>query len=219
MRRVFMMLTLAGSMAWSFQGIDNGSGYAIATMPLRREGIPLRDQAALIKTLNRRDKPALAAGAAYALGTLPKNDLVIRELNFAALSDSELLMTYAIDSLVGFGDVQWVNGARARLPNMKKTDLRLVVARQLARAGVFDGWDLTESTIMTGRPVLRDMALNSVDFFRNMKDASGQPVDLVKKLDAMRSSSSSKAVRDALLTKIIQLTVEPPAPRPPRKKQ
>jgi hypothetical protein len=117
---------------------------------------------------------------------------------------------------MGWGDRQWVSIARSRLPNYKEEGVRLGVGGLLARVGIFDGWNIVESDIMrNGR--YREIALGEVTAFRDMKELSGQPFDLVKKLDSMRSSSSSKTVRDRLLEKIIQLTRRPAAQGAPRR--
>lgn len=203
MCKVLAALIFVSELGWGFQNrIDDGAGWANITAPLRRAGIPLDDQAALIRTLHRRDRPILAASAADALQMLPKNDLVVRELHEAGLADDENLMSAAISTLAGFGDTQWVAAARARLPGIRNKFIRLEIAGRLARAGVYDGWDLIESTIMTQPFVYRDIALVDVYFFRDRKDASGQPIDLVQKLEEMRSRASSQAVRDALTARI-----------------
>ena len=177
---------------------------------LAEAGVAVNDETALIKTLRQREKPWLADYAAHFLGKLPKSGLAIRELNVAALSEHEFTSLDAMESLMGWGDRQWVSAARSRLPRYKDRAVRLSVAGLLARAGVFDGWNMVESAIMSGDGRYRNIALLQVNAFRDMKELSGQPFDLVKKLDSMRSSSSSKAVRDRLLEKIIQLTLQPP---------
>jgi len=190
--------------------------YAYHKLSLRRAGVAVDNEAAWIKTLRQREKPWLAVYAAHFLGKLPKSELAIRELNAAARSEHEFLSLAATESLTGWGDRQWVSAARSRLPSYKDQGVRLGVAALLARAGVFDGWNMIESTIMSRDGRYRGIALLHVSAFRDMKELSGQPFDLVKKLDSMRSSSSSKAVRDALWNKIIQLTPQPPVQGLPR---
>lgn len=134
------------------------------------------------------------------------NDVVIRELNSAVVSGSELELANAVDTLAASGDRQWIDAARTRLPSMQQAHLRTDVANQLARVGVFDGWGSVEATIMAGDIMLSFQAVNSVDPFRNMKQLAGQPFDLVEKLKALRASSSARDLREQLLTKITQLT-------------
>jgi hypothetical protein len=189
--------------------------FAYQQLRLKAAGVAVNDETALIKTL--REKPKVAAYAARFLGRLPKSDLAIRELSTAARSEHEWLSLYAMESLMGWGDRQWVSGARARLANFKEQAVRLSVAGLLARAGIFDGWGMVESTITGGDGRYRNIALLQVNSFRDMRELSGQPFDLVKKLDSMRSNSSSKIVRDRLLEKIIQLTRQPAALGVPRK--
>jgi hypothetical protein len=187
--------------------------YVRERLELAQAGVAVSDEAALIRTL-RHEKPWLAAYASHFLGKLPKIDPAIRELNAATLSNHEFLARHAMESLMGWGDKQWVSAARSRLPDFKDKGVRLTVAGLLARAGVFDGWNIVESTIMHDAQY-RGIALLQVDDFRDMKNLSGQPFDLVNRLDTMRSNSPSKAVRDRLLNKIIVLTRQP-VPRPPR---
>ena len=196
---------LAASLAWGLQNpIDDDARWVNLTQPLRRAGIPLDDQASLINALHRLDRPSLAASAAHALARLPKSHRVIEELNRAAFSDDDFLMSAAIDTLAGFGDRQWVEAARARLPHMRQKVLRLDVAGRLAQEGVYDGWEIVEFSIMEEEPVYRDIALARVYYFRDRKDAFGLPMDLVQKLEEMKSRASSEAVRDALAAKITQ---------------
>lgn len=184
---------------------------------LLQAGVAVNDEAALIRTLRQREKPWLATPAVHFLGKLPKSELGVGELNIATLSDDEFVALYTLESLLGWGDRQWVSSARSRLPSFKNQGVRLSVAGLLARAGVFDGWNTVEPAIMAGDGRYRRIALMQVNAFRDMKELSGQPFNLVAKLDSMRSSSSSKAVRDALLNKITQLTRQPPAQSIPRK--
>lgn len=215
MRGMISVLILLG-VATAAQTLDDDP-WVREKLELAQAGVAVNDQAALLKTLRQREKPWLAAYAAHFLGKLPKSDLAIPELNAAALAEHEFLSLNAMESLMGWGDRQWVTAARSRLPRYKDEGVRLSVAGLLARAGVFDGWNTIESTIMRSDGRYRGIALLQVSAFRDMKELSGQPFDLVKKLDSMRSSSSSKAVRDALLNKIIQLTRQPPVQGIPRK--
>src|ERR1041384_970052 len=164
---------LFSQLAWSFQNRIDGIDDTRAAMGLRLAGISLDDQTALIGALHR---PFLAASAAYALAKLPKNDLVIRELNQAALADDEHLMTASVSTLSGFGDTQWVAAVRGRFPTVRNKLNQLLIAARQARAGVYDGWDLIESTIPTKEPVYRDIALLDLYDFRDCKDAFGRPI-------------------------------------------
>ena len=63
------------------------------------------------------------------------------------LADHEFLAEYAMESLMGWGERQWVSAARSRLPNFKDQGVRVSVAGMLARVGVFDGWEVIESDL------------------------------------------------------------------------
>ena len=172
-----------------------------------------------MRALQRNDNPRLATSAAYVLGKLPRTDMAVRELTVAASSEDEILMNFAIRSLLRLRDGQWVNAASARLRNVGDSVQRLELAGELAQGGVFDGWDLIASAIAEGDPGHREVALRQVGCFQQMKDASGKSVNLIEKLDRLRIGAP-QPVRDAVLAKIVELTTEkgPPAKgRAPRK--
>ena len=213
MSRISIPILLVVAAAAQTQ-IDDPDAYQ--KLRLKAAGVAINDEVALIRTLHQPEKPWLAAYAARLLGRLPKSDIGVRELNAAALSEHEWLFLYAMESLIGWGDRQWVSIARSRLPKYKEEAVRLSVAGLLARVGIFDGWNVVESDVM-GNARYRYIGLGQVTAFRDMKELSGQPFDLLKKLDSMRSNSSNKALRDRLLEKIIQLTRQPPVQSVPRK--
>jgi hypothetical protein len=208
MARMAVAVAVLSSLSWA--QTDSDDFVMRVTAPLAQAGIALDDEAALIRALQRSDNPRLASSAAYALGRLPRTELSVRELTVATLAEDEILMNYSIRALLRLGDTQWVNIAKGRLRNIKNSVQRLELAGELAQGGVFDGWDLVASAVTNGDFGHRDIGLRIAGSFRQMKDASGKPV-LIEKLDEMRIGAP-QPVRDALLAKIIELTVEPATP-------
>jgi hypothetical protein len=158
MARLALAILCMCSWTWAVTDIDNSEWRL--TAPLVRAGIALDDEAALIGVLQRKDDPRLATGAAYVLGKLPRTDTSVRELTVAASSEDEILMNYAIRSLLQLGDTNWVDAARARFPTVKDGLQRLELAGELARGGAFDGWDLITSAITEGDLGHREVALS-----------------------------------------------------------
>ncbi len=216
MRKIVVMVAIVSSLCWATD-IDD-SEFRL-TGPLVRAGIRLDDEAALIRTLQSPDEPRLAWCAAYALGKLPKSETIIRELNVAAQAKDELLMIFAVRSLLKLDDRQWVGAAAARLPNVKKETLRLNLADQLAQAGSYDGWEMIEAAIVNGSVSEQEAALFAVESFQGMKDSAGKPIDLVQRLDSMMVRAP-EANRTAIFVKIVHLSsakiprTRPRAPRP-----
>lgn len=203
MRMLLLGLSLVVFACWSHAASDASERI---TLRLKQSGVDLRDEAALIRTLRTTDNPRLATAAAYALGQLPKSEAIIRELNFTVLADDELLMNYAIRALLNFGDRQWVPAALARLPNVQHRGVQLHLAAELAAAGWYEGWDLTEAVIVTG-DIWLGTALFEVGNFRGMKDATGKPVDLLAKLDELRLRAPESA-RSAIAQAIVRIGSE-----------
>ncbi len=204
--RVFLLgLSLAVALCWPQTQIDDAEERMLG--PLKRAGVDLDDEAALIRALHRTGDLGMPCSAAYALGKLPKTPAVLSELNAAALSEDEILMNYAIRSLLKHGDREWVDGAVARLPNVREDRQRLHLAGELARVGRFDGWDMIAAAIVTGHLWQRETALLEVGNFRGMKDASGKQIDLLATLDelAMRAPESA---RSDIFRAIVRIGVE-----------
>lgn len=116
-------------------------------------------------------------------------------------------MNYAIRSLLKHGDSGWVVGAVARLPNVRNNTQRLHLAGELAQVGRYDGWDMIETAIVAGEPSQRYTALFEVGKFRAMKDGSGNPVDLLAKLDQLRLRAPESA-KTAIAQAIVRIGSE-----------
>jgi len=147
------------------------------------------------------------------LRKLPKSAAMIRELNVAAEGKNELLMNYAIASLLVHGDRQWVGSAAARLRQVKDFRDRIWLAANLARTGRYEGWDLVENAIVGGDPWQQSTALYEVTAFRGMRDASGKPVNLIDKLDELMQRAPEER-RGVIFEMIIQIS-EPAEPARP----
>jgi hypothetical protein len=186
MHRVLAVIIVIASAGWAFDGVDGDSEWDINLLaPLAVAGVKVDDEAALISALHRADVPGIAVAAAYALGKLPRSEAIVSELNAAALSKDEFLMTYSIRSLLKFGDRQWVDSAAVRFPGLKRPLLRLELAWELAAGGRYDGWEIVQDAIVNGDRTLQITALSRITAFQGMKDASGKPVNLVVKLDEL----------------------------------
>jgi hypothetical protein len=202
MRKILVVVVLVSSLCGAAD-IDD-SEFRL-TGPLVRAGIKLDDEAALIRTLQAPNDPRLACCAAYALGKLARNETIVRELNAAAQAKDEILMGFAIRSLLKHGDRQWVGAASARLPNVKNDIVRLRLADDLAQAGCYDGWEMIEAAIVDGSVAEQEIALFGVESFQGMKDSAGKPIDLVQRLDSMMVRAP-EANRTAIFVKIVHLS-------------
>ena len=140
------------------------------------------------------------------------SESILREINVAATSPDEILMSYSISALLQFGDAPWAPAARKRLPTVKDSVCQIYLAQQLARAGVYDGWDLVENAIVDKSQQSKgyqELGLFDVEAFRPMKTTpDGAPFDLVLKLDSLLAQTPPEN-RQAIIDKIKQLTFDP----------
>lgn len=105
---------------------------------LTDKGIRLDDEWALIQCVKSRDS-GLAPLAAYALAKLPKSETIVTTLREAANGEQEVLIIYAIRSLLKFGDTMWVGPALGRLDSMSIPHMQVQLAGLLAEAGHYEG--------------------------------------------------------------------------------
>ncbi len=205
---MFKLLLPAFIAATTCLAFDNSTEYRL-TGPLVEAGVRLDDEVALIRLLQgASENLGMAIRAAYALGKLPPSANSTTELNLVvAASKEEVFVNYAIRSLLRLGDRKWVEVALERFPDTKDHVQQLDLAASLAEAGRYEGWSVTERGIVHEREGIQEAALLRVEAFSGMKDANGQPVDLVKVLEKLRPLAP-EARRNAISQKIRRITAE-----------
>lgn len=79
----------------------------------------------------------------------PKDERVILTLKKAAQSDLDESMAHnAIESLAKFQECEWIALAKTRLRNLRRLDLKLLLAGDLASLGDASAWTLVRNTIL-----------------------------------------------------------------------
>ncbi len=84
---------------------------------------------------------------------------------------------------------------------------QILLAGALAEVGRYEGWSVVERGIVDDNQGMQEIALLQIGAFSGMKDANGQPVDLVKVLEKLQPLAP-EARRNAISQKIRQITAE-----------
>lgn len=180
--------------------------------PLFRAGYRLEEES-LLQALTRNDDVLVRAGAAYALGRLPRTGRIVETLlavvtegreglSPSARDAQEVVVNRAIASLIRFGDDRWVSAAANRLPEVKYAAAQLERAGLLAKAGRFEGWQVVMSKVTDEK--YTEVALEQVDHFKQMRGRSGERRNLAEDLRKALPRSSERS-RRLILKKINQL--------------
>lgn len=183
--------------------------------PLLRAGYALNEES-LLNALTQSDDLMVQAGAAYALGRLPKTERIVRALtsvvteNREGLSPSardgrEVVANHAIRSLIRLRDSKWVPAAVNHLPKVGYTAAQLELAGLLAQVGRYEGWDVVTSKVTDEK--YTGAALEQVDKFKQMRDSSGRRKNLAEELNNVLPRASERS-RGLIMKKINQLRAD-----------
>ena len=136
----------------------------------------------------------VAVSAATRLGNLPSNlpssPVAIAALKSTLRDSSDPLFSASVLALQRLGAREWEDVAIGRLPRVKSSAVRLLVAQALAKAGRSEGWPVVRDSLRDVPPGSRGLAINVVASFDGLKDSEGRIIDVEGELALLSDTNA-----------------------------